>query len=290
MSWDGFVDIISDALKDSALVFLFVLAFHVLISFFDDALAGLLVRRRRTGPLLGSLFGLIPQCGTSVLGADLYARGMISAGTLIAVFLSCSDEALVILFGAGAGYLPRAFAIMGLKLVIGTVVGLAADGLLGAPGKADPPDGPGHAVTCTHRHHEEHVSPLHDHLLHPVLHALEIFAYVLAVNLVLGLVIGLVGEDSFAAFVSGSRYFAPVFSALVGLIPNCASSVLLAELYLSGALSFGALLGGLLVNAGLGMMVLLRGRKSIRGWLRIPVICFTVSIVAGYIACALTGF
>ena len=97
MTWELFLDIFLDSLKDSALVFAFVFIFHIILAFFEDKMASLLVRKRHTGPLFGSLFGIIPQCGTSVLAADLYAKKYITLGTIVAVFLSCSDEALILL-------------------------------------------------------------------------------------------------------------------------------------------------------------------------------------------------
>ena len=122
------------------------------------------------------------------------------------------------------------------------------------------------------------------------MHALEIFAYVLTVNLLLGVIIGFVGEDNFKNFVLTNRYIAPLLSSVVGLIPNCASSVLLSELYLGDSLSFGALTAGLLVNSGLGVMVLLKNRKTIKNAGIILGICFVTAIVIGYIICAILGF
>ncbi len=143
-------------------------------------------------------------------------------------------------------------------------------------------------VIC-HEHHHEHTKT-HKHLIHPLVHSLEIFAYVLVINISLGLIIASVGEDNFKNFLTSNRYLTPIYASLVGLIPNCASSVLLSELYLSGGLSFGALLAGLLVNSGLGMMVLLKSKATLKKAGLVVLICLITAISFGYIFCAIIGF
>ena len=128
------------------------------------------------------------------------------------------------------------------------------------------------------------------HLIHPLLHSAEIFLYVLVINIALGLLIGFIGEDTFANFLSTNKYLTPLFACIIGLIPNCASSILLSELFLSSSLSFGALAGGLLVNSGLGMLVLIKNRRSWKNVLLVLGICLFVSILTSYIVCLINGF
>ena len=288
MSYDTVMDILFDSLKDSALVFAFVLLIHILLSFFENSLANFLIKRKKAGVLFGSLFGIVPQCGTSVMGAELYTKRFISIGTLIAIFLSCSDEALVAILACGN--LDKTLSVLpliGLKIVIGTSVGLFAD-LLFRKQTVITDVEIMEEKEC--HHHHTHNSELHRHLMHPLFHSLEIFAYVFITNLVLGLIIGFVGEEAFSSFLQSNRYLAPLFASIVGLIPNCASSLILAELYIGGNLSFGAILAGLLVNAGLGFMVLLKNRKSAT---RVPIIlliCFLTAVATGYITCLVIGF
>ena len=119
--------IIIDALRDSLLVFSFVFLVHLIISYFENNLSNFLVKRKKTGPLFGSMFGLVPQCGTSVIGADLYLKKYISLGTLIAVFLSCSDEAFIALLTSGSERTFMIVPLIGIKFVVGLFIGIIVD-------------------------------------------------------------------------------------------------------------------------------------------------------------------
>ena len=289
MTWELALDIILDSLKDSALVFAFVLIIHIILSFVENKLANFLVHRKKTSSLFGAIFGLIPQCGTSVLGADLYIKKYISIGTLVAIFLSCSDEAFISILTSGkSDKMLMVLPLLGLKFLIGFATGVVVD-LIFRNQELQEVEHVEHEETCDHHHvHEE--NKWHKHLVHPLLHSLEIFGYVLAINLALGFLIGFVGEENFANFLQMNKYLSPLFASIIGLIPNCASSLLLSELFIEGNLSFGALLSGLLVNAGLGMMMLFRNRKSAKNILWILLICFLVAITFGYITCLIIGF
>ncbi len=286
MSWELVLDIFLDALKDSALVFAFVFLIHLLLSFIENKLSNYLIRHQKLAPMFGSLFGIIPQCGTSVMGADLYIKKYISIGTLVAIFLSCSDEAFIAILASGIpSKMIMVLPLIGVKFVLGFIVGLLIDLFHKEELVKEEVI---EEETC-HTHHT-HNSDVHKHLIHPLIHALEIFAYVFVINMVLGLIIGAVGADNFANFIRMNKYLTPLFSSIIGLIPNCASSLLLSELFIEGNLSFGALLAGLLVNSGLGMMVLLRNRKSAKNIWIIILICFLVAVVSGYITCLIFGF
>ena len=272
MTWDLALEIILDSLKDSAWVLLFVFLVHVLLSFFDIQIANFLVKRKKTGVVFGSAFGLIPQCGTSVLGADLYIKKYISIGTLTAIFLSCSDEAVIELLTAANERTIMVLPLIGLKFAIGVVIGLLVE----------------EEHEC-HQHHHEN-TPVHKHLVHPLIHSLEVFVYVLIINLAIGFIIGFVGEERFVGFLNSSKYLTPLFSSIIGLIPNCASSLLITKLFADGTLSFGALLAGLLVNSGLGMMVLLKNKDGLKKALIIISICFVTALICGYLTCLIIGF
>ena len=286
MTWELFLDILLDALKDSVLIFAFVFLFHVILSFIETPVSNFLVKRKKTSPIFGALFGLIPQCGTSVVAADLYIKRFITIGTLIAVFLSCSDEALLILLAAWNEKTLMIFPLIGLKLAAGILFGLLID-LIIRKQHVEDIDHIEEEKEC-HTHHHENTL-IHAHLVHPLIHSLKIFAYVLIINLALGLLIGFVGEENFANFMISNRYLAPLFSSIIGLIPNCASSVLITELYLSNTLSFGALFAGLLVNSGLGLMILIR-HKEIKKTLIVLGICFSIAVSLGYLTCLVIGF
>ena len=288
MTWALVLDIFLDALKDSGLVFAFVFLIHVLLSFFEHKISNFLIKRKKTGTLFGSLFGLVPQCGTSVMGADLYIKKYITIGALTAIFLSCSDEAVIAILTSGIpNKMLMVLPLIGLKFSIGFLIGLLTDLIFRKQG-IEQTDEIVEEEEC-HVHHV-HNSKVHRHLIHPLIHSLEIFAYVFVINFSLGLLIGFIGEENVANFIQMNKYLSPLFASIIGLIPNCASSLLLSELFIQGNLSFGALLGGLLVNSGLGMMVLLRNRKSAKNIIWIILICFTISLIAGYVTCLIIGF
>ncbi len=287
MSINQVEEIIIDALRDSLLVFVFVFLVHLIISYFENNLSNFLVKRRKTGPLFGSLFGLVPQCGTSVIGADLYIGKYISLGTLVAIFLSCSDEAFIAILTSGSDKTIMILPLIGVKFLVGLVVGIIIDLIYRKQEIAKAEKELEHH-TC-HVHDKENTD-LHQHLIHPLLHSVEIFAYVLVINLILGFVIGFIGEDTFKSFLDSNRYLTPLYSCVVGLIPNCASSLLLSELFVEGNLSFGALVGGLLVNSGLGMMVLIKNRHSAKNVFLILGICLFVAIISSYSICLIIGF
>ena len=288
MTWDLALDIIFDALKDSLLVLSFVFIIHVILSFIEDKLSSLLTKRKQTGPLFGSLFGLIPQCGTSVLGADLFIKKHISMGALIAIFLSCSDEAFIAILASGnIDKIKMLIPLIGIKFVTGVLIGMVVDLFFK---KQDVKDLSEHVHSETCRVHHIENTPVHVHLVHPLYHSLEIFAYVLVINLVLGFTIGFIGEERFISFVQMNKYLSPLFASIIGLIPNCASSLLLSELFIDGSLSFGALLSGLLVNAGLGFVVLVKNKSTIKKVIPIILICFITAVIVGYIYCLIFGF
>lgn len=287
MSFELFQDIFTDALKDSLLVFAFVFIVHLLLSYFEKNLSNFLVKRKKSGAFFGSLFGLIPQCGTSVIAADLYIKKYISLGVLTAIFLSCSDEAFIAILTSGSEKTFMILPLIGIKFGVGFIGGMLVDLFYRKQDVQDPHKEIEHH-TC-HVHDKENTD-LHQHLIHPLLHSAEIFLYVFVINLALGLIIGFVGKENFVNFLDTNKYLTPLYSCLIGLIPNCASSLLLSELFISGNLSFGALCGGLLVNSGLGMMVLIKNRQSVKQVFLILAICLLFALVSSYVICLINGF
>lgn len=287
MTLDLFLDILQDSIKDSLLVFVFVFIFHFILSFIETAVANFLVRKKRTAPLFGAMFGLIPQCGTSVVAADLYTRKYITIGTLVAVFLACSDEALLMLLTAWNEKTLAILPLVGLKLLVGASVGLLVDFFIRKQSikQADHVE---EKPVCIEHHHEK--TPVHEHFVHPLFHALKILIYVFVINLGLGVLIGFVGQENFNAFMLSNKYLAPLFTSIIGLIPNCASSVFITELYLANSLSFGALFAGLLVNTGLGAMVLIKEYKNVKQIFYIIGFCFVLAVALGYVTCLVVGF
>ena len=247
-------------------------------------------RAGKAGPLLGALLGVVPQCGFSAAGAGLYAARLVSAGTLVAIFLSTSDEMLPLLLSAGIP-LPKILTILGIKVVVACLAGFAIDAVTRLVRHGHHENGHDHS-------HGDHIGELcrsgHcdcDHRpawLAALVHTAQIALTVLAVSTVLHLAVELIGQESLGALMSGIPLLGCVLAALIGLIPNCASSVAITTLYLGGVISVGTMLSGLLVGAGTGLLVLCRVNRPIRDTLRVVVVLLAIGVSVGVLV-DLTG-
>ena len=238
-------------------------------------LKNLLVGHSGSGSVIGALLGCIPQCGFSVAAANLYAGGVITAGSLLAVFLSTSDEALFVLLGHPDRWTEIA-RLLGCKVVLAVVVGLLVD-YIGRKKHG--------------KHHHEHIHDLcgecgcgqhHGGILRPALwHTLHVFAFIFVVMFLMELGVHALGEERLAAILLSDSPLQPVLAALVGFVPNCAVSVVLTELYLSGGISFGSALAGLSTGAGVGLLVLWRTHKDAKTNLKLMAILFAAASLSG---------
>jgi len=291
MTWESIGEIALDSLLDSLKVLAIAFVLYFALSFLEGKIASLLERNKKLAPLFGSVTGVIPQCGISVVASDLYTHDHITIGTLIAIFVACSDEALPILFGEGGERWYVGFAVLGIKVVAGAVFGFAVDLIFKKHDKAvnehlEHCEGNHeiHRGCCGHEieEHEDH-SKIHEHLVHPLLHSLKIAAYAFGISFLFGLLISYLDSAyDLEAVIAGSYYFSPLLAVLIGLIPNCASSVILAELYASGGIPFGALLAGLVVNAGLGPLYLFKSEKTFKKGLMVTGILVICGLILGY--------
>ena len=273
-------DIVLDAFLDTFKVFPFLLLIYVLIEILEHRTSFTQNRKILQGelaPLIGSATGLVPQCGFSVMAAKLYDGGFIRTGTLLAVFIATSDEALIIMLSE----LSTAGAIMPLiliKLALAVGVGYLVNFLLNNEKLTEVgllPD------AHPHGHAHDDKSDLYVYLLSPLLHSLKVTLYLLIINLVFGFVIASLGEGMIASVMIGGPYLQPLITALIGLIPNCASSVILTGSYINGGILFGSFVGGLCSNAGLGLVVLLKNPKNLKRNILLIVTLYAVAVVAG---------
>lgn len=293
--------IVLHSIEESLKVFIVSLVLYFIISFVEERIAKGLGKKNRFSPVIASALGLIPQCGFSVVASDLYVKRHITMGTLIALFLACSDEALPILLSrANKENILSIVLILILKFIIGFVTGYIVDFFL-TKNKHEVHE---HLEHC-HESFEEEVhigccshpieggdehSKVYKHLIHPLLHSLKIFAYVLGITLLFNTAIHFVGEDKISDFLQTNKYLAPIFASLIGVIPNCAASVAITNVYLLGGLSFGACISGLCMNAGLGLVFLFKRKTNIKNTFTILGIMFGVSTIVGYIICLIVGF
>ena len=212
----------------------------------------LVERSGKIGPLYGSLLGIVPQCGFSAAASSLYAGRVITVGTLLAIFLSTSDEMLPIMISEAVA--PAVIIkILAVKIIIGMISGLVVEFFYVGVMKKHEKEMDIHVV-CE----EEHCSCEDGIFRSAFKHTVKIFVYILIISFILNVVIGFIGEDTLAGFFTAMPLVGEAAAALVGLIPNCASSVVITELYLGGIIGAGAMMSGLLVNAGVGLLVLFR--------------------------------
>lgn len=227
------------------------------------------------GPVLGALLGVVPQCGFSAVAANFYAARIITRGTLIAIFLSTSDEMLPILISEGAE-ISLILQILAIKVVIGIGIGIVID-LLSRKFKDEEKYEEIHEI-CEHEHcncEEEGV------VKSSIKHTAQIFAYIFVISLILNVIIHGIGEDRIAGVLVNTPFIGPVIASLIGIIPNCASSVILTELYIENIITMGSMIAGLLVNSGVGLLVLFRVNKNLKDNLSILGILYFVGVISG---------
>ena len=268
----------------------------------------------KASPAVGALFGSVPQCGFSVISSELYASKKISAAALIAVFVATSDEAVPLML-ANYKTIPALIVLILTKIVLAIIIGYLTMYFYKVFFKKTAIKTANletlHEETSTHEEHEHnereedshneehedeaehkehHVHACCHHDIeqnkfdwkHPLVHCLKITLYIFIINVILGSLIELIGEDNLENFLSSNHALQPVLALIIGFIPNCASSVVLTELYISGGLSFGAIVAGLSVNAGLGLMVLLKENKNKKENLFIVLMLLIPSLIFGY--------
>ncbi|MBO5344777.1 MAG: arsenic efflux protein [Clostridia bacterium] len=257
----------------------------------------------KASPVMGALVGSIPQCGFSVISSDLYSKRKISIGALIAVFISTSDEAIPLMLTSYKN-IPALLLLIATKIILAIGIGYLTAFVYGKIFKSAKPEiqihehNEHHDEDDHHDHHEEH-GEHHDeehihacchHDLndtgfdwkHPLIHCLKITLYIFIINFIFETIIHFVGTKNLTIFLESSSVFQPLLALLIGLIPNCASSIVLTELYLMGGLSFGAIITGLSVNAGLGFLVLLRENKNKKENLFVLAMMVIPSLIVGY--------
>lgn len=272
-----FLEALTDTAKMLPLLFLVYLLIEYLEHKASDKLADSLRKLGPFGPVGGAVFGCIPQCGFSVAVSNLYSGRLVSLGTLIAVYISTSDEAIPILISdpKSAGMVWR---LILAKVVIAVLAGLFIDAV----------------IKFFHRKGNEESEPYHDlcencgceeHgvVYSAVKHTLQIFLFLFVVSLILGMGIHLLGEERLDALLMTDSIFQPLIAAVIGLIPNCAPSVILTNLYVSGSLSFGSVVAGLSTGAGLGLVVLFRTNRNIKQNIAIAALLYAIGAFSGLI-------
>lgn len=272
--------------KDSIGVGPYLLLIYIAIEFIEykygHKLRSNIERAGKSGPLLGSLAGSIPQCGFSVLSTSLYNSRLITIGTLIAVYIATSDEAVpILLVNHSALVVIMQLILVKIALAIfwGYLIDLVIKSRINkAKSKSCLPE----KGCCGHQCDSDKLD-FKTILLHPLIHTLKIIIYIFIITLIFNLIIFRIGDQSLTNIFTSRSIFGPVISAFIGLIPNCAASVLLTKLYLEHVISFGSIISGLSAGAGLGLILLFKENKNIKNTLFIIGLLLFTSIVSGII-------
>ena len=297
---EKFLDVLVDSLLDSLKILPVIFLVYVLIEFLESRESSERKIKKifgnRFSPFFGAVIGVVPQCGFSIVASKLYRGRYIMAGTLISVYIATSDEALPIMFSHAVGD-PTVWSklgmLIGIKLAYAIIVGFTINAFIKKDVRVmdddlddvhEDEDGDG----CCHHKITGKREALKNYFLHPLIHSLKIVAYIFVVSFVFGLVVKvLVGEEKVSLFLQSSTWLQPLLSALVGLIPNCASSVVITELYCSDFLTLGGALAGLAANSGLGLAVLMKDGNK-KDALFIALITFVAALFLGYVVTLIT--
>lgn len=273
-----------DSLKLVPFLFLTYLAMEYLEHRAGDKVVDLVHKAGKAGPLAGGIAGAAPQCGFSAAASNLYAGRIISMGTLIAIYLSTSDEMLPILISEKQP-VDMIVKLLLTKVVIGVAAGFVIDFFVSKKEHK-------HEHEHPHDYEQEHIHEIceHDHcqcekgiFRSAISHTLQITFFILLITLALNLVLHIVGEDALAQLILNRPVLGPMLAGIVGLIPNCAASVVITQLYLGGALSAGAMMSGLLTGSGVGLLILFRVNHNKKENLTIIGLLYFIGVLAGVV-------
>ena len=273
------LEIIMDTLHDILPMLPFLYITYYLMEYLEHHTTERFKQRlesaKQFGPLIGAVLGIVPQCGFSVLASGLYMNKSITLGTLIAVFVSTSDEAIPILISQPSQF-PVLLKVIIMKVVVAIIAGYSIDFLIKRK-----------YIRQYHTLHNIHETCERERVQHHTLayiackHTIKILVFIFVVNVVLSAGISYIGSERLGAILASGSIFQPMIAAFVGFIPNCAASVILVQLSMEGILSFGALCAGLITSAGLGLLVLFKMYDNKKDILRIMGILFIVAILSG---------
>ncbi len=270
-------EIIIDTLVDSLklLPFLFVAFFIIeLIEHkLDKKNKDLIAKNTKFGPTIGALLGLVPQCGFSVMATNLYVTRIISLGTLIAIYLSTSDEMIPILLADGSSFKTIAL-ILSIKFIIGMLSGYFIDLFLR---KQKKPKEDYEICENENCHCEKSL------LVSSLIHTLKILVFLIIITFILNVLFEYVGNDALTNIFMKNSVFGPFLTSLIGLIPNCGSSIIISKLYLEGMISLGATISGLLTGSGVALLVLFRTNKNLKENLLILMLVYLIGALSGII-------
>lgn len=273
------IDIILDTLIDSLKLLPFLFIAFLIIELIEHKLnkqtKKIVSKSGKVGPLIGSLLGLFPQCGFSVMATNLYVTRIITLGTLISIYLATSDEMLPIMLSQKIAFI-EIVKLLGIKFICGIIWGFIIDLLLNKKSKKENIN----YEICDEDHcncHEEGV------IKSTLIHTLKTLLFIMLVSFLLNILLHFIGEDNLSKLFLKNSIFGPFISSLLGLIPNCGSSIVITELYLNGAISLGSAMAGLLTGSGVALLVLFKENKDIKENVTILSLLYGLGVISGII-------
>ena len=271
------LDVIKDTLIDGVKLIPFLFIAFLIIEFVEHKMdkkgKNFLSKAGKGGPFIGSLLGAFPQCGFSALSTNVYVTRIITLGTLISVYLSTSDEMIVVLLSENAP-ITEILKIVIIKVVLGIILGFMID-LIYRPKKKEKED--------FHVCDEEHCDCEHSIIKSSIIHTLKTLVYIIIITFVINLLFEIVGEENLSKLFLKDNIFAPFIAAIVGLIPNCGASIALTEFYLSGVITLGTAIGGLLTGSGIALIILFKQNKNLKENLSIVLLLYLIGSIFGII-------
>ncbi len=274
------LEILQDTAIDTIKLIPFLFITYLIMEYIEhktsNKLRDTIKKSGKFGPLLGAVVGIFPQCGFSVSATNLYAGRVITIGTLIAVYITTSDEMLPILL-TEAVPITTILTILGIKLVLGIIAGFIVDFIFKFVKKENQEQDIEELCEHEHCHCEEGIASS------ATKHTLNITIFIFVITLILNGIITYIGEDTIAHFISKNVILGPIIAGLIGLVPNCASSVILTELFISNVISMPVLISGVAVNAGVGLLVLFKTNKNIKENVSIIGILYAIGVISGIV-------
>ena len=271
-------EVLIDTILDSIKLLPFLLVAFLIIELLEHKLnnktKNIITKSKKIGPIIGSLLGVIPQCGFSVMATNLYITRIITLGTLISIYLSTSDEMLIIMISEKVE-ISLILKILLIKIFFGIVYGLIIDKIINKKKK----DKETNYELCD----EEHCDCNHSILLSAIKHTLHITLFIFIITLIINTIFTLLGDNYLSKILLNNSILSPFITSLIGLIPNCAASVILTELYLNSTISLGALIGGLLTSSGSSLLVLIKNNKNQKENLSIILLLYALGVLSGII-------
>lgn len=285
MTLEKILHLLWHSFLDSALVFPFLILTYIIIEVIQrkanfekngNFLTG------KLAPIYGSALGVFPQCGFSIMSAKLYENNLIKAGTLLSVFIATSDEAFALLLTSGR-FLDLIMLLLS-KFIVAVIVGFTVNAFIKKTVSVK------YKGVASVKHEEycrqcgisnKNATKLQSYLLFPLKHAVKTFLFVYVVNLVFSVLIHFIGEDNITSIMQTHVFLQPVITSIIGLIPNCASSILITQLYIKGGIAFGSMFAGLSTNAGIGIAIMLKNRKKLKTNLILLLSLYIISVVVG---------